>query len=210
MQNLEALAGRVSKAGESLNETERARAAANRDLAALLARLEDRFKAQEKELAYQRARLIPLEEANRELEAMLADLLGVVEQTAEAEQPDSVRAAKALAEELDGHDIADTTPLHTIGSTDLWFEDVSPEDLVAEDAADQARFGPGFENVFPLNVAASPDQAPDQAVDGRIEGGIRALLTRVEQLAIECEPESSGPGGMDMDQDARRIAGAHI
>ena len=120
MPERETLEARIARAVHEVERTDAERRRRKSGLEGTLSRLEARFKARNQELDHTRARLLSLDDANREIETCIARLAELAERSATADSES--RAALTLRLR---------TEMLPEGAR---FEDVSGTELEAEDA----------------------------------------------------------------------------
>ncbi len=212
MSEVHVLRGRVEQAATGLQAAQDQRRQANQELMDMLARLEERFVIQARELERYRLLTAPLEAANRELAELIESLLEVVEQGIDGAAADGFAKASALASELlNGAESPSAVEPDEVA---IQFEDVSGEELAAEEMADDEAYG---DAVVPRDGADST--APEE-VSADVSSSIKSLLAKVEGMAAEAQSArtsehvgASEPVGADADappETARRrgVSGA--
>lgn len=183
--DVEALRSRVEATAERLTALRADRRRRNRALLDALARLEEKFAAQEHELAYYRGRVEPLEAMIAEFGELAARLLDVVDAGLDRldDPEDGVQRAIAVATAMLERDLAPPpgTSLGAAPDGGIRFDDAPAEALAAEAAADrEAADLP--EMVRAACRAAAADPAAADTMTPSAED-IRALLERVEAAA---------------------------
>ena len=126
-QDVPSVESRIVQALRDIERKESERRRRKTGLEGTLARLEDRYNARHAELTEIRDRFHALGDANREIEAHILRLADLVEHAAS----DAAQASAALTLQL---------RTEMLPVTDR-FEDVSPEELEAEDFEEESEFG---------------------------------------------------------------------
>jgi hypothetical protein len=156
VSDLEGLKTRVDQAVDQLSSVQNARQDQNQNLATLLGNLEEKFSARTVELEYCNSRIDALTQDNAHLSELLERLIGLIEsEPGNADDDPLIRASTMAATLLEGwsggetpvettsdisepqdvsepQDIPETQELVSEDSVSLSFEDVSDEELEAE------------------------------------------------------------------------------
>lgn len=186
MSNIETLKARVEETAGRLAATQQDRRRKNQSLLETLARLEEKFAAQEQELAFYRERIRPLEAANIQLSQLMQRLLDMVDAglADAADHDDPVRQATAKAESMLKNDLVPV--VGSQGAAEPRYEDVDAETLAAEDAAEAL-----FEDVDPEALAAEVAAEPtNDDVPEPVRVAIAAAASVFEPEAVDVPDEA--------------------
>ena len=198
MIEIEALRQETEAAAARLADADAERLRERDVLMATLAKLEAKFADEEAELEHCKARIGPLEADNRELTTILTSLLDGVESSVDApiENPRSAVAVDPIIEP--------ETPFEDSGnSQEPWFEDASPEELLAEELTElealghkigDAEAGDAEERLFAEVLAETVGDAIGTDIDipdpndvvSRLPikpSGVEDIIARIEEVA---------------------------
>ena len=215
MSDIDNLHDRVGAAVDNLLKSEEIRRSQNRTLSTILADLETKFEARTSELDHCRKRISVLEDSNRSLNGLVGQLLNIVEKTAKDIADDPVYRAGNSArdvinryvgdtpandtEETADDDVATDAPPHP-ASADLSsgrFENVDPEDLLAEELYEKNESAAEFPKLVfdavalsrgevaeeePASVSA-PEVEPDSQPASEGDLDIKEIMARLEIAA---------------------------
>lgn len=166
MNDLGILQKRVGDAVEKLRLSEQQRREYNDSLGRLLNDLEIKFEARKIEVDHCQQRIRKLEESNRVLTGLVGELVDIVEHTADFFGEDPVYRTTAAAGEIVTRYIPDS-PANDVRSgvsDDMAesgrYEDVAPEDLLAEDLYEKSEGSADFPRLVFDAVALARGEEP--------------------------------------------------
>jgi|GEM_PF-1127077 len=197
MSNIENLNQRVENAVQKFHQSEELRRRENKSLSRILSDLETKFDARSAELEDCQCRIRDLEESNVSLNALVCQLIDLVEKSADEVSRDPLYRASAAASEIVDRYVAETpagedaapavvhhlTPATapeqgppTASAAEALaagrFEDMGDEYLLAEDLYEKSEGASDFPRlVFEAVAAAKGETLPEAADDGAAEAG---------------------------------------
>lgn len=153
MPEFSELKSRVESAVEAMSAAQETRQQEKQSFLGLLSGLEEKFAARDQELEYCRQRIDELTAANGELSELISQLVETAERYCGAASDEPVYQAAAMASDMldrwsgdDVENVADDVSAGVpaaaaadgVTASTMQFDDVSPEELAAEDAEDLA------------------------------------------------------------------------
>ena len=184
MSDLNGLRNRVETTAERLAAAQQDRRRQNGSLLDILGRLEQKFAAQEQELAFYRERVGPLEAANAQLSMLMQRLLDLVDAGLDGADDlrDPVHQATEMAaamlqcelvSEVTGdaaapiaqYDDVDANTLAAENAAEARFEDADQDELAAEAAADVDAGDSDLPQLVRLAIVAAKDAGSPDSID---------------------------------------------
>jgi len=175
MQDYDALRVRVEETARRMKEAQARRSQGNQSLVDVLGSLETKFKAQEEELAFYKARVGPLETANSRLAELIGRLLDMVDSGFGEDSLEHMRRATAMASAMLDKDMASLPARERPADAPGRYEDVEPERLAADAAAAED------------DLDALPEFVRRALVERQSEG-FRDAVARIHVTETEDEP----------------------
>ena len=163
MQDFDTLRRRVEETAERLTSAQSERQKETQSLVGILRHLEEKYSAQEKQFAYYRARLEPLEQSNAHLTVLIENLLDLIDTGFGENSLEPLRKASEMASTMLENEIK---PLDDASSD---HDGISDQEISAEatDEIDQEM----EEEPDAVAASAEPEMATlDDIVDGDADG----------------------------------------
>ncbi|MDA0652599.1 MAG: hypothetical protein O3C49_04885 [Proteobacteria bacterium] len=182
MQDFDTLRRRVEETAERLSSAQSERQKETQSLVGILRHLEEKYSAQEKQFAYYRTRLEPLEQSNVQLTFLIENLLDLIDSGFGENSLEPLRKASEMAATMLENDIK---PLDDTSSDN---EGVSDQEISTETTVEATDEIDGETDGEPDAVAASaePEMATlDDIDDGDADGRETEAVSEVEADAAD-------------------------
>lgn len=202
MQDFDTLRHRVEETAERLSLAQSERQEETQSLISILHDLEEKYSAQEKQFAYYRARLEPLERSNTQLTSLVENLLDLIDRGFGESSLDPLRKASQMASTMLEKDI---TPLEPVSADNVNQSDTQVTGAMAEtdpEASSDIDAEPGapVSDTEP-EMATLDDIGDDETIEAVavIEDDAQVIQDLVE--LVDESPEIAGSEPVDIENN---------
>ncbi|MBT5049583.1 MAG: hypothetical protein HOM58_13875, partial [Rhodospirillaceae bacterium] len=232
MQDFDTLKIRVEETAQKLASAQGERQEQTETLVGILQQLEEKYAAQEQQVAYYRDRVHPLEQANEQLSLLMGNLLDLIDTGFGEDSMAPMRKAADMATAILATDMApvvdepvdepEDEPIDDMAAATNSDDEQAPAELVdAEpedaDAVDmEIAIDPEFEVEPELEIAAEPEAAAEIEIELEPEMEAEAEIDLEPVMAVEAEivaeaeaPQETDaePAGLNSEEEVGLIEG---
>lgn len=218
MQDFDTLRNRVEETAQKLTSAQGERQDQTETLVGILRQLEEKYAAQEQQVAFYRDRVEPLEQANGQLSLLMGNLLDLIDNGFGEDSLAPMREASQMASAMLATDMAmdmaptdesaaeEAAPTAEIDHEPLVAEDVVAEEVVEEDVVVDAATEPEAEAELEIAAESEAETESELIIESEPDGGSDAEpagLTSEDVLELlDVEPEEVEPSAETVSDEA--------